>query len=59
MRHVRPGRPTLYKREHASRARERRAHDPTHPEFADAVQQGLDVADATAVESLFTRVIVG
>jgi hypothetical protein len=28
----------------------------THPEFAEAVQQGRDVADATAVESLFTRV---
>src|SRR5580698_4682239 len=28
----------------------------THPEFADSVQQGRDVADATAVESLFTRV---
>jgi hypothetical protein len=54
-----PGRPTLCKREHARRARERRAHDPIHPEFADAVQQGLDVADATAVESLFTRVTVG
>ena len=27
-----------------------------HPEFAEAVQQGRDVADATAVESLFTRV---
>ena len=29
----------------------------THPEFAEAVQQGRDIADATAVESLFTRVI--
>ena len=28
----------------------------SHPEFAEAVQQGRDVADATAVESLFTRV---
>ncbi len=28
----------------------------TYPEFAEAVQQGRDVADATAVESLFTRV---
>jgi hypothetical protein len=27
-----------------------------HPEFAEAVQQGRGVADATAVESLFTRV---
>jgi len=72
-----PGRPTLYKPEHASRARElcaRGATNPdlagrfgvarstigqwiaTHPEFAEAVQQGRDVADATAVESLFTRV---
>jgi hypothetical protein len=54
-----PGRPTLCKREHARRARERRAHDPIHPEFAEAVQQGRDVADATAVGSLFTRVTVG
>ncbi len=72
-----PGRPTLYKPEHPSRARElcaRGATNPdlagrfgvarstigqwiaTHPEFADAVQQGRDVADAIAVESLFTRV---
>jgi hypothetical protein len=72
-----PGRPTLYKPEHASRARElcaRGATNPdlagrfgvarstigqwiaTHPEFAEAVQQGRDVADASAVESLFTRV---
>ena len=72
-----PGRPTLYKPEHASRARElcaRGATNPdlagrfgvarstidlwiaTYPEFAEAVQQGRDVADATAVESLFTRV---
>jgi len=29
----------------------------THPEFAEAVQQGRDIADATAVESLFTPVI--
>ena len=71
-----PGRPTLYKPEHASRARElcaRGATNPdlagrfgvarstigqwiaSHPEFAEAVQQGRDVADATAVESLFTR----
>jgi transposase-like protein len=71
------GRPTLYKPEHASRARElcaRGATTPdlagrfgvarstigqwiaTHPEFAEAVQQGRDIADATAVESLFTRV---
>ena len=28
----------------------------SYPEFAEAVQQGRDVADATAVESLFTRV---
>ena len=28
----------------------------SHPEFAEAVQQGRDVADAIAVESLFTRV---
>jgi hypothetical protein len=28
----------------------------SHPEFAEAVQQGRDVADASAVESLFTRV---
>ncbi|HTB40774.1 MAG TPA: hypothetical protein VK777_27040, partial [Reyranella sp.] len=28
----------------------------THPDFAEAVQQGRDVADAIAVESLFTRV---
>ena len=28
----------------------------THPEFAEAVQQGRDMADACAVESLFTRV---
>jgi hypothetical protein len=27
-----------------------------HPEFAEAVQQGRDVADGVAVESLFTRV---
>ena len=27
-----------------------------HPKFAEAVQQGRGVADATAVESLFTRV---
>jgi hypothetical protein len=72
-----PGRPTLYKPEHAGRAREfcaRGATNPdlagrfgvsrstidlwiaTHPEFAEAVQQGRDVADAVAVESLFTRV---
>ena len=72
-----PGRPTLYKPEHASRARELCARGATnpdlagrfgvarstigqwianHPEFAEAVQQGRDVADATAVESLFTRV---
>jgi hypothetical protein len=72
-----PGRPTLYKPEYASRARElcaRGATNPdlagrfgvarstvgqwiaTHPEFAEAVQQGRNVADATAVESLFTRV---
>ena len=72
-----PGRPTLYKPEHAARALElcaRGATNPdlagrfgvarstigqwiaTHPEFADAVQQGRDVADAIAVESLFTRV---
>ena len=72
-----PGRPTLYRPEHASRARElcaRGATNPdlagrfgvarstigqwiaTHPEFAEAVQQGRDIADATAVESLFTRV---
>jgi hypothetical protein len=72
-----PGRPTLYKPEHADRARElcaRGATNPdlagrfgvarstidlwiaTHPEFAEAVQQGRDVADAIAVESLFTRV---
>jgi hypothetical protein len=72
-----PGRPTLYKPEHASRARElcaRGATNPdlagrfgvarstigqwiaTHPEFAEAVQQGRDVADAAAVESLFMRV---
>ena len=41
------GRPIVYKREHASRARD--------PEFAEAVQHGLDFADAIAVESLFTR----
>jgi transposase-like protein len=72
-----PGRPTFYKPEHASRARELCARGATnpdlagrfgvarstigqwianHPEFAEAVQQGRDVADATAVESLFTRV---
>jgi hypothetical protein len=72
-----PGRPTLYKPEHASRARElceRGATNPdlagrfgvarstidlwiaTHSEFAEAVEQGRDVAEATAVESLFTRV---
>ena len=72
-----PGRPTLYKPEHASRARELCARGATghdlagrfgvarstigqwiarHPEFAEAVQQGRDVADAIAVESLFTRV---
>ena len=72
-----PGRPTLYRLEHASRARElcaRGATNPdlagrfgvarstigqwiaSHPEFAEAVQQGRDIADATAVESLFTRV---
>jgi hypothetical protein len=72
-----PGRPTLYKPEHADRARElcaRGATNPdlagrfgvarstigqwiaTHPEFAEAVQQGRDIADASAVESLFTRV---
>src|SRR5206468_8208211 len=72
-----PGRPTLYKPGHASRARELCArgatsHDlagrfgvarstigqwiATHPEFAEAVQQGRDVADAAAVESLFMRV---
>jgi hypothetical protein len=72
-----PGRPTLYKPEHAERARELCARGATghdlagrfgvarstigqwiacHPEFAEAVQQGRDVADATAVESLFTRV---
>jgi hypothetical protein len=72
-----PGRPTLDKPEHASRARglcARGATNPdlagrfgvarstidlwlaTHPEFAEAVQQGCDVAGATAVESLFTRV---
>jgi hypothetical protein len=72
-----PGRPTLYKPEHASRARELCARGATnpdlagrfgvarstigqwianHPEFAEAVQQGRDIADATAVESLFTRV---
>ncbi len=72
-----PGRPTLYKPEHADRARDLCARGATvkdlagrfgvvrstidlwiatHPEFADAVQQGRDVADATAVESLFTRV---
>src|SRR5258708_23429017 len=72
-----PGRPTLYKPEHASRARELCARGATnpdlagrfgvarstigqwianHPELAEAVQQGRDVADATAVESLFTRV---
>jgi hypothetical protein len=28
----------------------------THPEFAEAVQQGRDMADACAVESLFSRV---
>ena len=28
----------------------------SHPEFAEAVRQGRDVADATAVESLFTLV---
>ena len=71
------GRPTLYKPEHADRARElcaRGATNPdlagrfgvarstigqwiaSHPEFAEAVQQGRDVTDATAVESLFTRV---
>ena len=68
-----PGRPTLYKPEHASRARELAARGATnpdlagrfgvarsticqwiasHPEFAEAVQQGRDVADATAVEFL-------
>ena len=72
-----PGRPTLYKPEHADRARELCARGATnpdlagrfgvarstigqwianHPEFAEAVQQGRDIADATAVESLFTRV---
>ena len=72
-----PGRPTLYKPEHAARALElcaRGATNPdlagrfgvarstidlwiaSHPEFAEAVQQGRDVADAIAVESLFTRV---
>ena len=72
-----PGRPTLYKPEHAARALElcaRGATNPdlagrfgvarstidlwiaTHSEFAEAVQQGRDVADAIAVESLFTRV---
>jgi hypothetical protein len=71
------GRPTLYKPDHADRARELCARGATnpdlagrfgvarstigqwiahHPEFAEAVQQGRDVADATAVESLFTRV---
>jgi hypothetical protein len=28
----------------------------SHPEFAEAVQQGRDVADVSAVEPLFTRV---
>ena len=72
-----PGRPTLYKPEHAERARELCARGATghdlagrfgvarstigqwiasHPEFAEAVQQGRDVADAIAVELLFTRV---
>ncbi len=72
-----PGRPTLYKAEHAERARDLCSRGATnkdlagrfgvarstidlwiasHPEFAEAVQQGRDVADATAVESLFTRV---
>ena len=62
-----PGRPTLYKPEYASRARELCARGATnpdlagrfsvarstidlwianHPEFAEAVQQGRDVADA-------------
>jgi hypothetical protein len=67
-----PGRPTLYKPEHAGRARElcaRRATNPdlagrfgvarstigqwiaSHPEFAGAVRQGRDMADACAVGS--------
>jgi hypothetical protein len=64
------GRPTLYKPEHASRARELCARGATNPDLAgrfstidlwlathpEAVQQGRDVADAIAVESLFTRV---
>jgi hypothetical protein len=72
-----PGRPTLYRPEHASRGRRLCARGATnldlagrfgmarstigqwiatHSEFAEAVQQGRDVADATAVESLFRRV---
>ena len=72
-----PGRPTLYRPEHASRGRQLCARGATnldlagrfgvarstigqwiatHSEFAEAVQQGRDLADATAVESLFRRV---
>ena len=54
-----PGRPTLHKPEHPSRARELCARGATNPDLAgrfgvargtiEAVQQGRGVADATAV----------
>jgi hypothetical protein len=71
-----PGRPTLYRPEHASRGRRLCARGATnldlagrfgmarstigqwiatHSEFAEAVQQGRDVADADVVQSLHSR----